>query len=150
MPNLIDKLTTKVDNVRQKAADKFGLPAYNMFRVIRTWSGGELGLGSPVDVETLMTPTPKIVFEGDLRLDPNGLVDARKMTATQISLTFTENFLQGDPKSAGQECFYKLVERNSQSADTTYWTLINVPVAMRNKLGWQLECRAKQNQSVGV
>jgi hypothetical protein len=139
MPNLIDKLTSKVDNVRQKAADKFGLPAHNMYRVLRTWSGGDIGSGTPTDVVTLITPTPKIEFEGGFRLDPNGLVDERKMKATGVSLTFTENFLQGDPKTSGQECFYKLVERNGQGADTTYWILNRVPTAMRNKVYWELD-----------
>lgn len=144
MANLIDKLTPKVDRLRQKAADKFGLPAHNMYRVIRTWSGGELGNGTPADAETLITPTPKIdfttqhEFKPQDRLDPHGRVDDRGMTATGVSLTFTEDFLQGESLSPGQECFYKLVERNSQGADTTYWQLATTPIVLRNKLSWEL------------
>jgi len=139
MPNLIDKLTAKIDTVRQRAADKFGLPAHNMYRVIRTWSGGELGSGTPTDSETLIGPTPKIEFSGEYKLEPYGLTDERKMKATQVSLTYTESFLQGRPLAAGQECFYKLVERNGQGAATTYWVLSNVPLVERNKVFWELE-----------
>lgn len=139
MPNLIDKLINKVDLVRQKAADKFGLPAHDMYRVIRTWSGGELNSGTATDEETLIQPTPSVTFTGKLELDKHGLVDRRTMKATEISLTYTENFLQGDPKVAGQECFYKLVERNSQGADTTYWVLRNIPRCKREEICWELE-----------
>lgn len=141
MPNLIDKLVTKVDLIRQRAADKFGLPAHNMFRVVRTWSGGELGAGTPTDVETLITPTPRIEFKGDLELEGHGLVDKRTMKAYEISLTFTENFLQGHPLLAGQECIYKLVERNSQGADTTHWIMTNIPLVDRGEIQWILEFR---------
>lgn len=139
MPNLIDKLISKVDTVRQKAANKFGLPAHNMYRVMRTWSGGEIGSGTATDVETLITPTPHIEFSGGLRLEHHGLTDKRKMKAKEVSLTFTENFLQGTPKLAGQECFYKLVERNGQAADTTYWIMINTPLVARDEINWELE-----------
>lgn len=139
MPNLIDKLISRVDAIRQKAADKFGLPAHDMYRVLRTYASGEIGSGSFTDLETEITPTPRIKFTGGLRLDVNGLVDDRKMKASEISLTFTENFLQGDPKTAGQECFYKLVERNSQGADTTYWQLVDIPECNRDEINWLLE-----------
>jgi len=139
MPNLIDKLISKVDAVRQKAADKFGLPAHNMYRVLRTWSGLEVGVGTPSDVETLMTPTPHITFSGSLELTKHGLEDKRKMTATEISLTYTENFLQAEPRQPGQQCFYKLLERNGQGADATYWVLSNIPLVVREEIYWELE-----------
>lgn len=140
MPNLIDKLISKVDTVRQKAADKFGLPAHNLYRVMRTWSGGEIKVGTATDVETLITPTPKITFtDPGLELQRHGLEDKRRMKAVEVSLTFTENFLQGDPKVAGQECFYKLVERNGQGADTTYWILHKIPLVARDEINWELE-----------
>lgn len=136
--NLIDKLIAKVDKVRQRAADRLGLPAHNMYRVLRTWSGGEIGSGTATDLETLITPTPQIKFSGKDQLFPHGRNDHRTMEATEISLTFTENFLQGEPKAAGQECFYKLVERNGQEADTTYWILNATPEVMRDKICWKI------------
>ncbi len=138
MPNLIDRLIPKVDTLRQRAADRFGLPAHNMYRVFRTWSGGELGSGVSSDLVTLITPTPKIKFAGEDRLFPHGREDNRTMSATEISLTYTENFLQGDPKLPGQECFYKLMERNGQGADTTYWILVSTPEVIRDEICWTL------------
>jgi hypothetical protein len=141
MPNLIDKLITKIDAVRQKSADRFGIRAHDMFHVLRTWSGGEIGAGIPTDVETLVTPTPKIKFSGREKLLAIGMAEDRSMEATEISLTYQENFLQGQPLSAGQQCIYKLVERNGQGADTTYWILASVPEVMRDKICWKLVFR---------
>lgn len=136
--NLIDRLTSKVDTIRQKAADRFGLPAFDMYRVYRTYSSGIIGDGAFVDVSTVIYPTPKIVFKGQDVLEHGGRFDKRTMTATEISLTYTENWLQGDPKAAGEQCFYKLVERNGQGADTTYWILDRVPEAKREEINWEL------------
>ncbi len=139
MPNLIDKLISKVDTIRQRAADRFGLPAYDLYRVYRTWSNGEVGNGTPTDVNTVIYPTPRIELTGSQRLEIHGRVDDRKMRASEVSLTYTENYLQGDPKAAGEECFYMLVERNAQGADTTFWQLTTVPKAMRDEINWVLE-----------
>lgn len=142
MPNLIDKLITKVDTLRQKAADKFGLPPFDMYRVVRTYASGIIGDGAFVDVATKLSPPPMIKFQGGDVLERGGRDDQRTMTATEVSLSYTENWLQGDPKSSGQEVFYKLVERNSTTAaDTTYWILTAVPEAMRDEICWILKFR---------
>lgn len=138
MPNLIDKLITKVDSVRQKAADKFGLPAFNLYRVVRTYSSGTIGEGAHTDSETVVTPTPTIKFSGEDKFERGGRTDGRTMTASEISLTYKQNWFYGEPKSAGQEIFYKLVERNGQGQATTYWQLIAIPLVERNEINWVL------------
>ncbi|HEY6020225.1 MAG TPA: hypothetical protein VIY48_10075 [Candidatus Paceibacterota bacterium] len=138
MPNLIDKLITKVDTVRQNAADRFGLPAHNVYRVVRTYGSGIIGDGTYTDQEDLITPTPMCKFTGGDDFEHGGRADKRNLTISEVSLTYQENWLQGDPKSPGQEVFYKLVERNSQGADTTYWILTQVPEVFRGKVSWKL------------
>jgi hypothetical protein len=131
---LVDRLISKVDRIRQRVnVDKVGVRRYDLVRVIRTWSGGEVGDGSITDSETTLSPAPAITLgrESD-RLSGRGRVPVGKMQATEISLTYTEAFLQGTPLGAGQECFYKLVERNvAQAAGTTYWVMENTPEADR-------------------
>lgn len=142
MPNLIDKLITKVDSLRQKAADKFGLPAFDMYRVMRTYASGTIGEGAFVDAETLLSPPPMVKFQGGDVLERGGRHDNRTMTAKEVSLSYTEDWLQGEPLAAGQQCFYKLVERNSTTAaDTTYWILSAVPEAERDEINWILRFR---------
>ncbi len=139
MPNLIDKLISKVDTVRQKAADKFGLPSFNVYRVLRTWSGGELGNGTASDVVTVLEPTPKVEFTGGYRLDHDGLMDERKAKVTELSLNYLSDFLTGSPRVAGQECIFKFVERNGQGQPDSYWTLTAPPIVNRDEIYWELE-----------
>lgn len=133
MANLVDKLITKVDKIRQKVnVDKVGVRRYRLFRVIRTWSGGEVGDGTPTIAEVEILPAPAITFgTRDDRLEGNGRVDTGKMIATEVSLTYQEMYLQGYPLSAGQECYYRLVEMHAQGASTTYWVLSTTPEADR-------------------
>src|SRR4051812_14282937 len=131
MPNLVDKLISKVDGLRQTFADKFGLPCFDSYQIVRTWSGGEVGAGTPSSVVTKINPTPTVKLSGGDKLLNVGRKDDRTMQAYNLSLTYTENFLQGDPKAAGVEVFFKLVERNGQAADTTYWILKGTPQAQR-------------------
>ncbi len=140
MPNLIDRLISKVDTLRQKAADKFGLPPFDMYHVSRTYTSGIIGDGAFTDVETLLSPPPMLKFAGGDQLERGGRSDDRTLTATEVSLTYTENWLQGQPRVAGVETFFKLVERNSTTeADTTYWQLSAVPEAMRDEICWILK-----------
>lgn len=142
MPNLIDKLIPKVDLLRQKAADKFGLPPFDMYRVIRTYTSGIIGDGAYTEVETKLSPPPAVKFSGGDRLGHGGRQDERKLTATEVSLSYEENWLQGEPLANGQVCYYKLVERNSTTAaDTTTWMLDGVPEAIRDQLYWKLQFR---------
>jgi hypothetical protein len=147
MSNLVDKLIPRVDLLRQKFADKFGLPAYDLYQIVRTWDGGEVGAGNVVSsVVTKINPTPKITFKGGEILLTPGRHEDRTMQAVNTSLTYTENFLQGDPKAPGVEVFFKLVERNGQAADTTTWILSGVPQAQRNKIGWLLDFKHYHTQ----
>jgi hypothetical protein len=105
-----------------------------------------------VDLETEIVPAPAITIgrESD-RLGGNGRIEVGKMQATEISLSYTENFLEGRPLDPGQECFYKLVELNvAQAADTTYWVVDNTPEADRceepgGNIQWTMNFRRRQD-----
>jgi hypothetical protein len=140
MPNLIDKLIPKVDLLRQKAADKFGLPAFDMYRVIRTYASGTIGEGSFTEASTKLSPPPMVKFTGADQLERGGKRDARKMKATEVSLSYTEAWLQGSTLSAGQICYYKLVDRNSTTQQaTTTWVLNAIPDQTRDQIYWELD-----------
>lgn len=111
-----------------------------MYRVVRVYGSGIVGDGSFTDTETLLSPPPMIRFSGGDELERGGRYDHREMTATEVSLSYTENWLQGEPTAAGTQVFYKLVERNSTTAaDTTTWVLSSVPEAQRDEIGWKLK-----------
>lgn len=141
MPNLIDKLIPKVDLLRLKAANKFGLPPFDMYRVIRTYASGIIGDGSYTEAETLLSPPPMVKFDGKDALERGGRRDARTMEATEVSLSYAENWLQGELTS-GQVCYYRLDERNSTTeADSTTWVLSAIPETERENIGWKLKFR---------
>lgn len=142
MPNLIDKLIPKVDLLRQKAADKFGLPPFDMYRIVRTYASGIIGDGSYTEDSTKLSPPPMINFSGKDELQRGCRNDQRMMKATEVSLSYTENWLQGEPSVAGQITYYKLVDRNSTTAqDPTTWVLDRVPEQARDQIYWELNFR---------
>ena len=138
MPNLIDRLITKVDTIRQRAADRFGLPSYNLYRVIRTYTGDEVGEGSYTDSNALITPTPMVEIKASDMLQGGGRVEVGTMVAKEISLNYTEAYLKGTGLAANQACFYKLTERNSQATATTYWIITSVR-PHREELNWVID-----------
>lgn len=59
MSTLRDDLLPVFDDLRQ-LPDQFGLRRYSVVLRTRTWSGGEPGIGSPVDTDTTVTPPPRV------------------------------------------------------------------------------------------
>jgi hypothetical protein len=132
-PKLIDRLVSKIDRIRQRVnVDKVGVRRYRLFRVIRTWDGGEVGDGLFYLNTEEITPAPEVTLgKSRDRLVGAGRVDAGTMTATEVSLTYSESYLF-PTLSSGQECYYRLTEMNPpQGYATTYWHLDTKPEADR-------------------
>lgn len=131
--SLIDRLISKVDNIRQKVnVEKVGVRRFQLYRVVRTWSGGEVGDGTATIAATEITPAPAITL-GKSRdsLSGRGRVERGSMVASQVSLSYSESDLY-PALTAGQELYYRLVEMNAeQGASTSYWTLESAPEADR-------------------
>lgn len=130
---LIDRLISRVDKIRQKVnADKVGVRRFRLYRVIRTWTGGEVGDGSSSNAEIEITPPPAITLsKAKDALTGRGRVEVGTMTASEVSLAYSEATLQ-PVLTAGQELYYRLVEKTpAQGQHTTYWTLAATPEADR-------------------
>jgi hypothetical protein len=132
-PKLIDRLIPKVDRIRQRInVAKVGVRRFQLFRVIRSWDGGEVGDGVPSYDQQEITPAPAIAL-ADSRdaLNGRGRVEVGSMEATEVSLTYEQTYLM-PVLYPGQECYYKLVEMNvPQAQRTTFWILKNSPEADR-------------------
>lgn len=134
MANLVDRLITKVDKIRDRVnVNKVGVRRYRLFRVIRSWDGLEVGAGNATLQVDEILPVPAIQLGGEPdRLFGRGRQQDDSMRASEVSLSYTENFLEGQPLTAGQECYYKLIELNAaQASDTTYWIMLRRPEADR-------------------
>jgi hypothetical protein len=138
MPSLIDSLIPVVDSLRSSLYPSVGVRPYKLTRILRTWSGGQVGAGSvTVNSTTRLDPDPEIVFENRRDdLSPAGRIERGKMTAKEISLTYTDEFLRGGALAAGQECYYVLESIQTQAQPTSYWIVDGPPDAKRDECMW--------------
>lgn len=133
MANLIDRLITRVDRIRQRInVTSVGVRRFKLYRVVRTWSGGEVGDGTSSSAVLEITPAPAITLgKAPDPLNGRGRVEVGSMVASEVSLSYTEAQLM-PALTAGQELYYRLVEANpAQAYHTTYWVLSGNPEADR-------------------
>lgn len=137
MPNLIDDLIGVVDSLRGSLYPDMGVKSFRLTRVIRTWTGGQVGLGTVSSSDLVVCLTPEIEFKSRRDdLSPAGRIERGQMVAKEISLTFTETTLRGGTLTAGQECYYKLESVQTQAEATTYWVIDGPPVCERDNCQW--------------
>lgn len=143
---LIGRLIPKVNAIRTRLYAKTGVREFRVFRVIRTWSGGEVGRGVAELVELELTPSPDVVFDKSVtrgrqdRLE-RGRVEEGFCELREVSLSLVESDLTAQPLVAGQECYYRIVEANEHGASPSYWVLEGTPIADRDNFQWILRLR---------
>lgn len=85
MAGILDGLRANINSVLG-LRDSLGVQKGLVFLIKRTWSGDELGAGTPTDVRTQMLPTPYIkVFTGDQKIPEGGMVKQGDIILSQIS-----------------------------------------------------------------
>lgn len=99
------------------------------------------GFGSATDVETLLTPTPRVSVPSPwLQFAPTPVVkdEQGEIKLTEVSLRYTEAEINGGFSLAGnQEWLYKLVDSTVQAGETRYYVLASPPLPDREwTLGW--------------
>jgi hypothetical protein len=137
---LIDDLVADViDGLRDELNPEFGIRAYRVYRVIRTWSGTEPGDGTPSDVAGELRPYPRVKFWDGFRYqeNPAGLNDVGKVQCTEVSLTYSAADLN-PPLNRNQELIIAIVITIDLSI-VGYFTHLQPPYIDREKdLGWSL------------
>lgn len=114
---LRDDLLPVVDSLRD-LPNQFGLRRYTVTLRSRTWPGGAPGLGTPVSVDTVITPPPKvrslspkeIADSGGAYLDGDFMVE--KITPSYVSPTtggWSPAVLHQHPGSLAQDCLIVLM-----------------------------------------
>lgn len=143
---LIGRLIPKVNAIRSRLYAKTGVREFRVYRVLRTWSGGEIGRGVATLTELEITPSPDVVFDksvGRGRADrlERGRVEEGFCELREVSLELVESDLTGYPLAVGQECYYRIVEAHEHAASTTYWILTGTPIADRDNFQWIVKLR---------
>ena len=142
---LVDSLIEDViDSLRGELHPEFGVRAYRVFTVLRTWSGGAVGRGSKTDTEVELLPQPRVdVWDGrKFEMATCGLDEGGDVRLSEVSLTYTHAELtrglgSGTTLAANQQWLYRIAEANGQAQPSTYWVLSKSPFVDREKtLGW--------------
>lgn len=85
MAGILDGLRANVNSILG-LRDSLGVQKGLVFLIKRTWSGEELGDGTPTDLRTQMLPSPHIkVFTGDQKIPEGGMVKHGDIILSQIS-----------------------------------------------------------------
>ncbi len=83
--SLIDDLKANI-NGTLGLRDSLGVGLKSVSIVTRTWSGAEIGSGTPTDVTVAMSPSPRIVdYSHDLRITEGGAVKQGDILLKMIS-----------------------------------------------------------------
>lgn len=145
---LIDDILTTVDDLRSELHAEFGLRQFRLFTVERVWDSGYVGDGLYSDVETEITPAPRVVpftRSGDsvsYELRACGLDEAGFVAIQEVSLTYTEEELTGGTLAQGTEWLFRLRDGQGQGIPDRDFVLDGVPFPDREKtLGWSFRLR---------
>jgi hypothetical protein len=146
-PNvLVDALILDIDQLRL-LQDEFGIRAWRVFSVTRTWPTCEIGDGEPTDLEEEIVPRPKVEpFDVRNVLRPCGLDEAGMVKLSEVSLANTWEDLTGAAPGAtlspGVERIYILREGYGQLQPDRSFVIDRPPEPDRVKgLGWTIWLR---------
>lgn len=148
MPSTLDSsvkdiLVPILDDVRTVVASVVGNRAWRVYRVVRTWSGGEPGSGTATDVATEITPIPVTTEMDKLRRrqEPQGLEEAGMVELSLITLNYLESELRPTP-AANAELLYKLTDAHGQGQADRWFTIAAGPTPDRKgSPGWLMTLR---------
>lgn len=145
-PNvLVDSLIPDViDGLREDLHPAFGVRAYRVYRLIRSWSGAVAGEGTISDVGHELRPQPRVRQWDGLRYVQAtcGINELGDVKLTEVSLTYTEAQLTGKPLNKNQEAFIAIGDAHGQASPIRLWGHTQPPFIDREKdMGWVLWLR---------
>lgn len=145
---LVDSLVPDViDGLRDVLNPAFGIRAYRVYRVIRTWSGAEPGDGTFGDVAGELRPQPRVAVWDGFRYQqqPAGLESVGRVRLTEVSLTYSDADLTGQPLAKNQELFIAIGDANGQGTTVALFTHAQPPYIDREKdMGWVVNLQRVQ------
>jgi len=139
--NLIDQLLPMIDSLRGTLHPMFGVRAFRVYTVLRTWAGQMVGDGDFTDVVTELTPQPRIEQWDGYKwvLMPSGVHEDGLIRMTEVSLTYTHAELTGalDAGQRNQQFFFRLVDAYGQANEDRILRHSRPPFVDREKtMGW--------------
>jgi hypothetical protein len=119
--------------------------------VRRRWSGPRRGDGAAGQESAItISPPPRVLDALRHDLVAAGLQEVGDLIVTEVSLTYTEAELTGQPLGQGEEVYWRLsaADGTGQGVAPRYFTLSKPPWPDREKdLGWTVTLRRAEVQS---
>ena len=139
MPTLRDDLIPLIDEIRRDVVDgEAGLRLYNVQIRRRTWSGAEIGDGTPTDVIRTFDPLPKVMpIPPFLAATAIGTFERGDRWIRKVSATETMTTLGWEGATATEQIHYLI--------DGDAYTLFREPD--KRYLEWRLHVRRDQTCS---
>ena len=140
---LVDSLVSDViDGLRESLHPDFGVRAYRVYRILRTWSGRQLGQGVMTDSALELRPQPLVHVWDGLKYEQAtcGINEAGDVMLSEVSLTYTEAQLTGGGAlPMNQELLIGIAEAHWQGTRRRVYTHAKPPYIDRIKtMGWRL------------
>lgn len=150
---LVDRMAQKADSIRDNLHEKFGVRAFDVKLVTRTWDGGGIGLGSSTDAAVTLDPKPMVESWNGQKWVPFqfGLVNEGKIRITEVSLTYTYEELTKETAvgsasclAANQEFFWQIEGAHGQLFPAVAYMLDGRPYPDRiETIGWVVILKAR-------
>lgn len=142
---LVDSLVPDViDGLREDLHPAFGVRAYRVYRIVRTWSGKAVGEGTHTDDAAELRPQPRVAVWSGLKYVQAtcGLRELGDVQLSEVSLTYSAEQIEPRTLRKNQECFYAIGEANGQGSPLSVWAHTAPPFIDREKtMGWLLFLR---------
>lgn len=149
--SLIDSLGDTVDDLRQIYTD-FGSRPYKIHCVRISWSGGEVGRGSPTVIfDQPLLPTPKIVsLDIAIPNKPGGEVERGVFRLEEISPRYTEDeikyYFSLDLNPAEEGFIEVRMDERDGVTERKRYSVDNVPFRRATKFDWTVKL-SKEDQN---
>ncbi len=122
---------------RDLSVEEFGTRLFSVVIRTRTWDGGEVGRGTPTDVDFVPDPVPRVRDPSPRELlGAQGRYEDGDRVADRISATYTEAQLDGGAIAPGSEVYWLI--------DGEPWRVMRKPLV--KYLQWHVQLRAMQGR----
>lgn len=150
LDNLVDDLVPIVDALRTDLHAIFGTRQFRVYQVRRIWSSGQVGVGScRVSYVREVVPPPRVKLQDAHELTPGGLMASGTCILEEISLSFSQADLLGEPLVGGEEFYYVIVEGLGQKQSRRFFIPGDHPVTDRSgAVGWSAQIRMVEPRNV--
>ena len=147
--NLVDELVSVADELREELHADMGVRQFRVYGVRGEWSGATHGYGSHAITEVYeFIPSPLVMLADKRSLEPGGLMDQGTCKLKEISLTYTQAQILGEP-AADEDWHIVVVDGLGQGISRRVFLPQDDPETDRDgDIGWSVTLRLDSPHNV--